>query len=171
VERLRKLFKRRHQEDILMRTNKRLIAYWATTGVVAFELIVGGLTDLVHGRTVLVVGPPVVEVVTQLGYPVYLLTILGCWKLLGAVALLVPRFPRLKEWAYAGTFFEMTGAVASHVASGMYSISFIWALIVAVFTLMSWALRPPSRILGALIPTRTDASSHDKRSLSSTTAS
>jgi uncharacterized membrane protein YphA (DoxX/SURF4 family) len=140
----------------------KAIGYWASTLIVVFELLAGGLTDLVHGRTVLVVGPPVVEVVTQLGYPVYLLTILGWWKLLGGVALLVPRFPRLKEWAYAGTFFEMTGALASHVASGAYSISFIWALIVAVLTLASWALRPHSRILGSLSPARTDASAPDE---------
>jgi uncharacterized membrane protein YphA (DoxX/SURF4 family) len=103
------------------------IGYWTTTAVVSFELLAGGVTDLVHGRTVLVIGPPVVEVITRLGYPVYLLTILGCWKLLGAATLLVPRFPRLKEWAYAGTFFEMTGAIASGLATGTYEIGTLCA--------------------------------------------
>ena len=78
--------------------NRKAISYWVSTTVVVFELLAGGVTDLVHGRTVLVVGEPVVEVMERLGYPVYLLRILGVWKLLGAIALLVPRFPRLKEW-------------------------------------------------------------------------
>jgi hypothetical protein len=138
--------------------NTKVIGYWACTLIVVFELLAGGLTDLVHGRTIVVVGPPVVEVITQLGYPVYVLTILGCWKLLGALALLVPRFPRLKEWAYAGTIFEMTGALASHVASGAYSITVLWAFIVTMLTFVSWALRPQSRILGTLFPAKTDAS-------------
>jgi uncharacterized membrane protein YphA (DoxX/SURF4 family) len=123
------------------------IGYRVSTTVVVFELLAGGVTDLVHGRTVLVVGEPVVEVMARLGYPVYLLRILGCWKLLGAIALLVPRFPRLKEWAYAGTFFEMTGAVTSEVVCGEKTINLVWACIVAVLTLVSWVLRPPSRTL------------------------
>ena len=138
------------KEDITM--NMKVIGYWASTAVVLFELLVGGVTDLVHGGTVLFVGPAVVGVITQLGYPIYLLTILGVWKLLGAIALLVPRFPRLKEWAYAGTFFEMTGAIVSGVVRGEETINLIWALIVAVLTIASWALRPPSRTLGVLFP-------------------
>src|SRR5215831_4693932 len=96
----------------------KVIGYWVTTAIVEFELLVGGLADLVHGRTVLVAGPPAPDVLTHLGYPVYLLTIIGIWKLLGGIALVVPRFPRLKEWAYAGVFFEMTGAAASWIAIG-----------------------------------------------------
>ena len=137
-----------------MTPKTRIIGYWAATAVVVFELLVGGVTDLVHGGTVLFVGPPVVDIIKQLGYPVYLLTILGVWKLLGAVALLVPRFPRLKEWAYAGTFFEMTGAVISNVGRSSDIAGLIWACIVAVLTLVSWALRPQSRILGVLLPAR-----------------
>jgi DoxX-like family len=132
----------------------KVIGYWVSTAVVVFELLVGGVTDLVHGGTVLFIGPPVVGVITQLGYPIYLLTILGCWKLLGAIALLVPRFPRLKEWAYAGTFFEMTGAIASGLVRGEETINLIWALIVVVLTLASWALRPPSRTLGVFFPAK-----------------
>jgi hypothetical protein len=59
----------------------------------------------------------------HLGYPLYFVTILGFWKVLGAMALLAPRFPRLKEWAYAGTFFEMTGAAASHAMSGNAAVA------------------------------------------------
>jgi uncharacterized membrane protein YphA (DoxX/SURF4 family) len=130
----------------------KAIGYWATTLVVALELLAGGLTDLVHGREALVAGQPVVAVITHLGYPVYVLTILGGWKLLAAVALLVPRFPRLKEWAYAGTFFEMTGAAVSLGASGADGGTVSFPLFVAALALASWALRPPDRTLGILFP-------------------
>ncbi len=96
----------------------KIIIYWVTTVLIALETLAGGVTDLAHGRTSVVSGPFVADVITHLGYPVYLLTILGVWKLAGGVTLLVPGFPRLKEWAYAGIFFELTGAVASFVARG-----------------------------------------------------
>ena len=130
----------------------KAIGYWATTIFVALELLAGGLTDLVHGREALVAGQPVVAVITHLGYPVYVLTILGGWKLLAAVALLVPRFPRLKEWAYAGTFFEMTGAAISLGTSGADVGTISFPLLVAALALASWALRPPDRTLGVLFP-------------------
>jgi uncharacterized membrane protein YphA (DoxX/SURF4 family) len=143
------------KEDALMKT--KMIGYWVTTIIVALELLVGGVTDLVHGREVLFVGQPVAEVLTQLGYPVYLLTILGVWKLLGAIALLAPRFPRLKEWAYAGTFFETTGAAASHAVRGGDPGAVIWLLAFAVLIVASWVLRPPSRTLGAFLQARAQA--------------
>jgi uncharacterized membrane protein YphA (DoxX/SURF4 family) len=93
----------------------------------------------------------------HLGYPLYFMTILGIWKLLGGIALLVPRFPRLKEWAYAGIFFELTGAAASQAASGDSAAHIIWPIIFAGLTVASWALRPPSRSLGSLFPARTCA--------------
>jgi hypothetical protein len=125
----------------------KAMVYWTTTTLVALEALAGGVTDLAHGRTVLVAGPPVVEVISHLGYPMYLLTILGVWKLLGAIALLVPGFPRLKEWAYAGIFFELTGAAASHVARGDEVRELFAPLILTVLTVASWALRPQSRTL------------------------
>jgi uncharacterized membrane protein YphA (DoxX/SURF4 family) len=131
----------------------KMIAYWTTTIIVALELLVGGLTDLIHGRAVLFVGQPVAEVLAHLGYPAYLLTILGLWKIPGAIALLVPRFPRLKEWAYAGTFFEVTGAAASNAAAGDIASAF-WLLIFAALVLASWALRPQSRTLGVIFSVR-----------------
>jgi uncharacterized membrane protein YphA (DoxX/SURF4 family) len=130
----------------------KAIGYWATTIFVALELLAGGVTDLVHGPQALVAGQPVVAVITQLGYPVYVLTILGGWKLLGAVALLIPRFPRLKEWAYAGTFFEMTGAGISLWVSGADVGTVSFPLLVAAAALASWALRPQNRTLGVLFP-------------------
>jgi uncharacterized membrane protein YphA (DoxX/SURF4 family) len=143
---------RRMKEDMTMKM--KVISYWVMTMVSALELLAGGVTDLMHGRTALVAGEPVAEVLAHLGYPVYLLTILGVWKLLGAIALLAPRFPRLKEWAYAGSFFVYAGAVASGIVRGLDDPgTFIWPpLIFAVLTLASWALRPQSRTLGTLFP-------------------
>src|SRR5437879_2479352 len=135
----------------------KAIGYWITTTLIALETLAGGVTDLAHGRTMLVSGRRVVNVITQLGYPVYLLKILGVWKLLGAITLLVPRFPRLKEWAYAGIFFELTGAAASHGARGNWS-ELTAPLLLAALTIASWALRPPNRTL----PTRYAASTQSR---------
>ncbi|GHO48052.1 DoxX family protein [Ktedonospora formicarum] len=136
------------------RLNLKMAGYWVTTIIITLELLAGGVTDLIHGPALLFVGDPVVLVLAQLGYPAYLLTILGMWKLLGATALLMPRFPRLKEWAYAGTFIELTGAAASSVARGGSPDQLIAPLAFALLTLASWALRPSDRILGALLPQR-----------------
>lgn len=131
-----------------MRRNLKLLSYWISTIAVVGVLLVDGIMGLVrpHGR-VMLVGQPLDAAMKRLHYPTYLLKILGVWKPLGAIALLVPRFPRLKEWAYAGTFFNMTGAAASSVASGDDVSNVFWALLFAVLTLASWALRPPSRTL------------------------
>ncbi|MGH9451826.1 MAG: DoxX family protein [Terriglobia bacterium] len=128
----------------------RVIGYWATTIIIVLELVAGGATDLARGPALLVAGPSVVSALAQLGYPTYLLTILGLWKLLGAIALLVPGFQRLKEWAYAGIIFEMTGAAASWSACGDKGSNLTVPLILALLAVASWALRPPSRTLGAL---------------------
>lgn len=127
------------------------IGYWTTTAVIAGELVVGGVGALFHGRAMLV-GQPLDETMQHLGYPAYLLKILGSWRLLGAIALLVPRFSRLKEWAYAGTFINMTSAAASHAACGDDTGTIISPLIFAALTLASWAFRPQNRTLGALFP-------------------
>jgi hypothetical protein len=93
-----------------------------------------------------------------LSYPAYFITLIGMWKLLGAIAVLVPRLPRLKEWAYAGMFFNMTGAAVSTIA--MTGSSEAWhvavQLLMAGLVVASWALRPPSRRLGVLLPGGSD---------------
>jgi hypothetical protein len=101
-------------------------------------------------RTSLISGPFVLDIITHLGYPPYLLTILGFWKLLGGVVLFAPGLPRLKEWAYAGIFFELTGAAASWVLHGDSAREMITPSILAVLAIVSWALRPPSRTLGVV---------------------
>jgi uncharacterized membrane protein len=85
--------------------------YWIVTTIIVAELLVGGISDLARAKWA-------AEIMVHLGYPVYMMFILGFWKVLASVALIVPRFDRIKEWAYAGTIFEMTGAVASHLFRG-----------------------------------------------------
>jgi hypothetical protein len=135
-----------------MNTKAKAIVYWTMTGLVAFFIGGGGLAQMwqyhanPHG------------VVPLLGYPMYFFAILGFWKALGAVAILAPRFPLLKEWAYAGIFFDLTGAAASCAAVGgygAYGFHVIAPLILTGFTLASWALRPESRKIGALFAATT----------------
>jgi uncharacterized membrane protein YphA (DoxX/SURF4 family) len=126
------------------------IAYWTTTILVAF-FISGGVAQILQYRA----NPH--GVVPELGYPLYFFAILGVWKVLGAIAILVPRFPRLKEWAYAGIFFDLTGAALSCAAVGgygAYAFHVIAPLIIAGLTVASWALRPPSRTIGVLFPAK-----------------
>jgi uncharacterized membrane protein YphA (DoxX/SURF4 family) len=123
------------------------ILYWITTSLIALETFAGGLTDLMHGRTNIFNGPYVADVVTSLGYPLYVLMILGVWKVSGAITLVIPGFLRLKEWAYAGIVFELTGAAASQAVRGRPN-DVIAPLMLLGLALASWALRPPSRTLG-----------------------
>jgi hypothetical protein len=116
----------------------RSVGYWWATVVVVAELGLGGIWDIQRL-------PMVRELVTNLGYPSYFLVLLGSWKVLGAVALLVPRRALLKEWAYAGAFFTYTGAIVSHLTTG-YDLGELRLLAaLTVLTVLSWALRPPSR--------------------------
>jgi uncharacterized membrane protein YphA (DoxX/SURF4 family) len=116
------------------------ISYWVVTAMLAFFIGSGGAAELAHV-------PGNVQGLVQLGYPVYFATIIGFWKVLGAVAILVPRFPRLKEWAYAGILFNMTGAAATGLFTQSASWHVIVDLVLTAFTIASWALRPPSRRL------------------------
>jgi hypothetical protein len=116
----------------------RSVGYWLATAVVAGELGLGGGWDVARI-------PFVRDLVTHLGYPTYFLVLLGGWKVLGAIALLVPRRALLKEWAYAGAFFTYTGAIASHLTTGYDRVE-VWLLAgLTVLTVLSWALRPASR--------------------------
>lgn len=109
-------------------------------------MISTGALQLFKGKT----GQGGVDMITHLGYPVYLLTLLGIWKILGVIAVLIPKFALLKEWAYAGFFFVMTGAMFSHIAL-RDSFNEIWpSLLLLVLTVISWYFRPADRkiILG-----------------------
>jgi uncharacterized membrane protein YphA (DoxX/SURF4 family) len=127
----------------------KTIVYWTMTILVALPIGSGGVSQVAQ-----YLGKPH-GVVPELGYPMYFFAILGFWKVLGAIAILVPRFPRLKEWAYAGIFFDLTGAAASCAAVGgygAYAFHVIAPLIITGFTVASWVLRPESRKIGKLFP-------------------
>ncbi len=129
----------------------KIVTYWTTTILVAFFIGGGGAAQIAQ-----FVGKPH-GVVPLLGYPMYFFGILGFWKVLGAIAILVPRFPRLKEWAYAGIFFDLTGAAASCAAVGgygVYAFHVIAPLVLTALTVASWALRPESRTIGVLMPAK-----------------
>lgn len=123
------------------------VSYWVCTTLIALETIAGGFIDLFHGRTGIFSGPFVADVVTSLGYPIYILVILGAWKIPGAITLVVPGWLRLKEWAYAGLVFELSGAALSHAMVGKRSDAAAPLILLAI-TLLSWVLRPGKRILG-----------------------
>jgi hypothetical protein len=123
----------------------RRIGYWACTLIVAWEMVAGTLWDLLQIEYTR-------GVFDHLGYPHYLLLIIGAWKLPCAVALLVPRFPRLKEWAYAGAVFNYSGAAASHLFVGDRPGIWLTPLIFCAITLASWALRPEDRRVPGTAP-------------------
>jgi hypothetical protein len=115
------------------------IIYWVATGLLAFGMLQSGIFAVLRTKQW-------VELITSLGYPIYFLTILGTWKIFGVIAISIPRFKLLKEWAYAGFFFAMTGALASHLANGDYSIKgIIGPLMQTVFIILSWYFRPADR--------------------------
>ncbi len=123
----------------------RLVAYWLFTLIIAWEMEAGGIWDLLQIEYVR-------GVFAHLNYPLYLLFIIGVWKIPCAVAILLPRFLRLKEWAYAGAIFNYTGAAASHLLVGDGANKWAGPLVFAGFTLASWALRPPARRLAPASP-------------------
>ena len=132
-----------------MTTKAKTITYWTTTILIAFFIGSGGVAQVAQ-----YLGKPH-GVVPILGYPMYFFAILGFWKVLGAIAILAPGFPRLKEWAYAGIFFDLTGAAASVAAVGVYgayAFHILAPLILTGITVASWALRPQSRVIGVLFP-------------------
>ncbi|HEX3934294.1 MAG TPA: DoxX family protein [Puia sp.] len=119
---------------------KNNIAFWIVTTLLTLGMFSGGLGQLFRAKQT-------VEGFHHLGYPPYLLSILGTWKILGVIAILLPNFQLLKEWAYAGFFFAMSGAVVSHMASDDSFINYLAPLIFAILTVLSWWLRPANRKL------------------------
>src|SRR5262245_23502175 len=140
-----------------MKATTKSIAYWMTTGMVVLAMFSGGIAELAHR-------PETINGMKQLGYPEYFVMILGFWKLLGSVALVIPGFPRVKEWAYAGIFFNMTGAAVSHLVCHDAAWHVGVTLGLAALTVASWALRPASRTLSRYLqvyrePRRADSPS------------
>ena len=114
------------------------IIYWISTLWLALGMTSTGIVQLLKVEEE-------VDLMTRLGYPSYFLTILGVWKILGVVAVLIPKFPLLKEWAYAGFFFAMSGAVFSHVASGDSVNELFPSLLLLILIVVSWYFRPADK--------------------------
>ena len=137
-------------------TRGRRVVYWVTTAAIVAECLVGGAADVLRLD-------PFFPLLTQLGYPAYLATILGTAKILAGLVVAAPRLPRLKEWAYAGILINMLGAAASYLATGGAAADYIPPLTFAALALTSWALRPPERRLPDT-PTGTDQRASGHRS-------
>ena len=126
-------------------TMRNKIIYWISTLWLVLGMVSTGAVQLFKVQSEGALAPPGVYGMTHLGYPVYLLTLLGVWKMAGVIAVLVPKFPVVKEWAYAGFFFTMSGAVFSHIANGDPMNSLIPSLLLLILTLVSWYFRPAGR--------------------------
>lgn len=118
----------------------KTIAYWTTTILGPASFVIGGVIHLTRQ-------PEVVTGFAHLGYPLYFASLLGLWKILGAVTVVVPGVPRLKEWAYAGFAFDLTAAAFSRAAVGDGAGDVIAPLVFLALVVASWALRPASRKL------------------------
>jgi len=117
----------------------KVIVYWVATSLLAIGMLQSGIFAVLKTKIW-------VDLITSLGYPVYFLYILGIWKILGVIAILVPKFKLVKEWAYAGFFFAMTGALVSHLAVADYALkSILGPSFQALFVVLSWYFRPASR--------------------------
>lgn len=118
----------------------RNIIYWIATAWLALGMLSTGGIQLFKMKDE-------VENITALGYPVYFLTIIGAWKILGVIAILIPKYPLLKEWAYAGFFFVMSGALFSRIAAGDGFGEIAPAILLIILIVVSWYFRPATRKL------------------------
>src|SRR5215467_14865520 len=130
-------------------TKVNKIVYWISTLWLSSGMVATGTLQLLKVKAPGAVSPPGVEGIVHLGYPVYFLTILGVWKILGVVAVLIPKFPLLKEWAYAGFFFAMSGAVFSHIAVSDPAKELVPSLLLLTLSVVSWYFRPADRKIPA----------------------
>jgi hypothetical protein len=126
-------------------TKKNKIIYWIATVWLALGMLSTGIVQLIKMKEEVVM-------MNHLGYPLYFLTILGIWKILGIIAVLIPKFPLLKEWAYAGFFFAMSGAIFSHIAVGDGAKEFFGPTLLLVLTFVSWYFRPADRKIISVNP-------------------
>jgi len=119
-------------------SKRNKIIYWIATLWLSLGMLSTGIVQLIpleEEKTMMI----------HLGYPIYFLTLLGVWKILGVLAILIPKYPLLKEWAYAGFFFAMSGALFSHFASGDGAKEYFGPSLLIVLTILSWYFRPAER--------------------------
>lgn len=119
-------------------TKRNKIIYWVATLWLSLGMVSTGLVQLIKMEEE-------VQKMNTLGYPSYFLTIIGVWKILGVIAVLIPKFPLLKEWAYAGFFFLLSGAIFTHLAVADKAIEYFGSVLLLVLTIASWYLRPINR--------------------------
>ena len=119
-------------------TKRNKIIYWIATIWLSLGMVSTGIVQLIKMKEE-------VDMMTHLGYPLYFLTILGVWKMLGVIAVLIPKFPLVKEWAYAGFFFAMSGAIFSHLAVGDEAVAIFGPTLLIILTIVSWYFRPADR--------------------------
>jgi len=119
-------------------TRTQIITYWTVTIIIAMESMAGGVADIMQV-------PVYIKSLLHLGYPAYFSVILGLGKVLAAIAILIPRYTRLKEWAYAGLVFQFIGAITSQIVVGDSVVVLIAPFIFLCLVIASWSLRPPSR--------------------------
>jgi len=116
----------------------KIIVYWISTILLSFGMLGSGISQILHVKEMN-------ELITHTGYPLYFMYIIGIWKVLGVIAILIPGFKLLKEWAYAGFFFLMTGALVSHLFLGDAGQAIFGPLFQTIFVLLSWYFRPDNR--------------------------
>ncbi|AZJ36682.1 DoxX family protein [Tenacibaculum singaporense] len=118
--------------------------YWILTIFLSIGMLAGGIQQMLQigGYN---------DIIKALGYPLYVLSILGVWKILGVIVILAPKLTLLKEWAYAGFFFAMSGAAISHTIVEQNFTEVLPSLILLVITILSWYLRPDSRKIKRII--------------------
>jgi hypothetical protein len=122
----------------MTKTNK--IIYWTSTALLAFGMLGSGISQVLHVKEM-------DELITHVGYPLYFMYIIGVWKILGVIAIVIPKFKLVKEWAYAGFFFLMTGALVSHLLIGDDGKAIYGPLFQTIFIILSWYFRPADRKL------------------------
>ena len=119
-------------------TKRTKIIYWLATGLLSFGMLASGISQILHVKEM-------DELITHIGYPLYFMYIIGVWKILGVIAILIPKFKLLKEWAYAGFFFLLTGALISHIIIGDSGKAIFGPLFQTIFVVLSWYFRPANR--------------------------
>lgn len=117
---------------------RNTIIYWVATGLLCIGMLGSGIAQILHL-------PEMNELITHVGYPSYFMTIIGVWKIIGVIVILIPKFKLPKEWAYAGFFFLMTGALLSHLAMGDAGKAIFGPLFQTIFIIISWYFRPVDR--------------------------
>ncbi len=122
---------------------RNLIIYWLSTALMCFGMLGSGFAQIFQAEDM-------VALMEHVGYPMYFLYIIGIWKVLGVIAVLLPKYPLLKEWAYAGFFFVMTGAFFSHLAMGDGFKELVGPIFQTAFIITSWYFRPQNRKLNII---------------------